>query len=148
MEQIICEQGLWPDHGLNMQCDGFKLLFTQPDLINQKSHQSHLEELITSQSHLCDFYPKYHSQRRTSQNDINEMEDNVKACLNDIPDLQIKRLASLHIFIIFYLSANEGLSGDSGPESAWGNWKYHGHTADILADLKRDFDEKYGGGTL
>jgi hypothetical protein len=33
------------------------VLFTQPDFINQKSH---LEELITLQKHICDFYPKYH----------------------------------------------------------------------------------------
>lgn len=57
MEQIIRERGLWPDRGLNAQCEGFKcmvgktdcccrrLLFVQPDFVNQKSH---LEELITS----------------------------------------------------------------------------------------------------
>ncbi|KIJ54263.1 hypothetical protein M422DRAFT_154130, partial [Sphaerobolus stellatus SS14] len=51
------------------QCEGFKcdpgrtdcccrrLLFTQPDVVNQKSH---LEELITSRNHICDFYPKFH----------------------------------------------------------------------------------------
>jgi hypothetical protein len=33
------------------------VLFTQPDFINQKSH---LEELITSRGHICNFYPKYH----------------------------------------------------------------------------------------
>ena len=33
------------------------LLFTQPDFENQKSH---LEEYITSWSHVCDFHPKYH----------------------------------------------------------------------------------------
>ena len=57
MENIIYEQRLWPEKGLNAQCEGFKckmgmtdycccqLLFTQPDFVNQKSH---LKKLITS----------------------------------------------------------------------------------------------------
>ena len=57
MESIIHEWRLWPEKGLNTQCEGFKcetekadccccqLIFTQPDFMNQKSH---LEELITS----------------------------------------------------------------------------------------------------
>jgi hypothetical protein len=70
MEQIIRERGLWPASGtLLAQCEGFKceagqtncccrrLLFNQPDFINQKSQ---LEELITLRGHICDFYPKYH----------------------------------------------------------------------------------------
>ena len=69
MEIIIYECGLWLQKGLNAQCEGFKcvagktdccchrLLFTQPDFKNQKSH---LEEYITSHGHICDFYPKYH----------------------------------------------------------------------------------------
>ena len=69
MEQIICERGLWPSNGLNRVCDGFKclpgktdccchcLLFCQLDFSTQKSH---LEELITSRGHICDFYPKFH----------------------------------------------------------------------------------------
>ena len=115
MEQIIRERGLWPDRGLNAQCEGFKcmvgktdcccqrLLFVQPDFVNQKSH---LEELITSRGHICDFYPKYHCELnfieqywgaakfryRTSPktDNINEMEENVRACLDDVPILQIK----------------------------------------------------------
>jgi hypothetical protein len=69
METIIRKHGLWPEKGLNAQCEGFKcvagkkdcccrrLLFTQPDFVKQISH---LEELITLQGHICDFYPKYH----------------------------------------------------------------------------------------
>lgn len=119
MEEIIKERGLWPEKGLNAQCEGFKcepgrkdcccrrLLFTQPDFVNQKSH---LEELITSQGHICDFYPKYHCELnfieqywgaaklryRSSPktNDIEEMERNIKACLDDVPDIQIRRSAS------------------------------------------------------
>jgi hypothetical protein len=118
MEAIIREWGLWPAMGgLNAQCKGFKceagkkycccrrLLFTQPDFMNQKSH---LEELITSQGHICDFYPKYHCELNFIEqywgaaklcyhsspktNDIAEMEANIKACLDDVPNIQIRRL--------------------------------------------------------
>jgi hypothetical protein len=69
MEQIIKERGLWPAEGLNAQCPNFhcppgqtdcccrRLLFSQPDFVDQKSQ---LQELIESRGHLCDFYPKYH----------------------------------------------------------------------------------------
>ena len=116
METIIRERGLWPEKGLNAQCEGFKcvvgrkdcccrrVLFTQPDFVNQKSH---LQELITSRGHICDFYPKYHCElnfieqywgaaklvyRSTSKTtDMKEMERNVKDCLDDMPHVQIQR---------------------------------------------------------
>ena len=116
MENIIRERGLWPETGLNGQCEGFKceagkknccchrLLFTQPDFENQKSH---LEELITSRGHICDFYPKYHCELnfieqywgaakliyRTSPKTkvMKEMEENVKNSLDDVPVVQIRR---------------------------------------------------------
>jgi len=116
MEIIICERDLWPEKGLNAQCEGFKcipgksdcccqrLLFTQPDFVNQKSA---LEELITLRGHICDFYPKYHCELnfieqywgaakltyRTSPktSDIAAMEKNVKACLDSVPLLRIQR---------------------------------------------------------
>ena len=125
MEEILKERGLWPERGLNAQCEGFKcepgkkdcccrrLLFTQPDFVNQKSH---LEELITSRGHICDFYPKYHCKLnfieqywgaaklcyRSSPktNDIEEMEKNIKACLDDVPVIQIRRSA---LFSCFFL---------------------------------------------
>ena len=115
METIIRERGLWPEKGLNVQCEGFKcvagkkdcccrrVLFTQPDFVNQKSH---LEELITSWGHICDFYPKYHCElnfieqywgaakliyRSTSKTtDMKEMERNVRECLDDMPHVQIQ----------------------------------------------------------
>jgi hypothetical protein len=116
MEQIIRERGLWPDQGLNAQCESFKckegqtdcccrrVLFMQPDFVNQKSA---LEELITRRGHLCDFYPKFHCELnfieqywgaaklhyraspRTSN--IAEMEVNVLASLDDVPLSQIRR---------------------------------------------------------
>jgi hypothetical protein len=116
MEIIIRERGLWPQRGLNAQCEGFKcvagktdcccrrVLFTQPDFIN---HKSHLEELITSRGHICDFYPKYHCElnfieqywgaaklayRSTVKTtDMKEMEKNVRECLDDVPHVLIQR---------------------------------------------------------
>ena len=122
MEIIIWEWGLWPEKGLNAQCKGFKcvaketncccrcLLFTQSDFVAQKSH---LEELITSRGHICDFYPKYHCElnfieqywgtakfcyRSTPKtSDIDEMEQNVIACLEEIPQMQILRYVILFL---------------------------------------------------
>jgi hypothetical protein len=116
MEVIIRERGLWPANGLNAECHGFKcapgrtdcccrrLMFTQPDFVSQKSH---LQEQITARGHICDFYPKFHcelnfieqywgavkyryrSTQRTS--DLEAMEKNIIACLDDVPLLQIQR---------------------------------------------------------
>jgi len=116
METIIRERSLWPEKGLLAQCEGFKcqagktdcfchrLLFTQPNFVAQKSH---LEELITSHGHICDFYLKYHCElnfieqywgaaklqycntQKTS--DIKEMQANILNCLDDVPLLQIQR---------------------------------------------------------
>ena len=69
MEVIIRECGLWPEAGLSAECKGFKcklgatacccrhLLFNQSDFVVQRSQ---LEELITRQGHICDFYLKFH----------------------------------------------------------------------------------------
>jgi len=125
MEAIIKECGLWPSSGLNAQCKGFKcalgwrdcccwrLLFCQPDFMAQKSQ---LEEYITVRGHICDFYPKFHcelnfieqywgaakyryrSTQKTS--DMDSMEKNVIACLDDVPIQQIHRwviFRSLHV---------------------------------------------------
>ena len=68
---LVCQvRTLWPASGtLLAQCEGFKceagqinccccrLLFNQPDFVNQKSQ---LKELIALRGHICDFYPKYH----------------------------------------------------------------------------------------
>jgi hypothetical protein len=116
MEIIIRECGLCPEKGMNAQCNSFKcvagktnccccrLLFTQPDFVVQKSH---LEELITSCGHICDFYTKYHCElnfieqywgaaklhywNSPKTSDINEMEANIKASLDNVPLLQIQR---------------------------------------------------------
>jgi hypothetical protein len=118
MEIIIRERNLWKD-GLLAQCPGFKceagrtdcccrrILFCQPDFVNQKSA---LEELVESRGHICDFYPKYHCElnfiemywgaakfryRTTALTaNIDAMEQNVKNCLDDVPKLQIIRYVS------------------------------------------------------
>lgn len=116
MEAIIRERGLWPAGGLNAECAGFKcapgntscccrrLLFTQPDFVNNKSA---LQELVERRGHICDFYPKYHCElnfieqywgaakfayrvARRSTN-IDEMESKMLSSLDDVPLLQIRR---------------------------------------------------------
>lgn len=116
MEQIIRERGLWPEKDLSAQCAGFKcepgrtdcccrrLLFTQPDFEAQKPQ---LQEFIESRGHICDFYPRYHPEcnfieqywgytkyhyRLSPQTKkIDEMEQNVLACLDKATLLQIRR---------------------------------------------------------
>ncbi|KDR76074.1 hypothetical protein GALMADRAFT_67739, partial [Galerina marginata CBS 339.88] len=166
MENIIRKHGLWPENGLNMQCEGFKceagksdcccrqLLFTQPDFEKQKSH---LEELITFRGHICDFYPKYHCELnfieqywgaakliyRTSPKtkDMKEMEENVRNSLDNVPVVQIKRYTNCAAqFISAY---GQGLSG---PEAAWANRKYHGHRTlppEMATKLKNEHTKKY-----
>ncbi|KIJ28737.1 hypothetical protein M422DRAFT_189388 [Sphaerobolus stellatus SS14] len=147
MEQIIRERGLWPAQGLLAQCPGFKcepgctdcccrrILFSQPDFCQQKSH---LEEYITARGHICDFYPKFHCElnfieqywgaskwlyRSTPKtNDIQAMENNVLACLDQVPQIQILRYANRSArFISAY---SQGLTG---AQAVWANKKYHGH---------------------
>ena len=128
MEIIIRKRGLWPENGMIAQCDGFKcvagetnccsrcLLFTQPDFIAQKSH---LEELITSCSHICNFYPKYHCKLNFIEQywgaaklcywnspktaDINEIEANMKACLDAVPLVQIQRCVIFSFILVTQL---------------------------------------------
>lgn len=116
MENIIRERRLWPDGGLRAQCEGFKcepgrtdccccrLLFTQPDFVDQKSR---LEELIESCGHICDFYPKFHLELNCIEqywgaskylyrlspvtSDMQQMRENVRACLDAIPRSRIVR---------------------------------------------------------
>lgn len=113
---MIQECGLWLAEGLNAQCQYFhcppgqtdcccrRLLFSQPDFINQKSQ---LQELIESHGHLCNFYPKYHCELNFIEQywgaakyrfhsmaraaTMEEMEKNVISSLDDIPLHQIQR---------------------------------------------------------
>lgn len=120
--EILRERGLYQD-GMLAQCPGSKCdpratncccrrtLFNQPDFVNQKSA---LQELVESRGHICDFYPKYHCElnfiemywgaakyryRNTSRTaSIDEMERNVKKCLDDVPRLSILRCVSSACF--------------------------------------------------
>lgn len=128
MEQVIRERGLWPAEGLNAQCPNFqcspgctncccrRLLFSQPDFIDQKSQ---VQELVESRGHLCDFYPKYHCELNYIEQfwgaakyrfrsmaraaTIEEMEKHVLSCLDSIPLLQIRRCVFFfsHFHIVF-----------------------------------------------
>ena len=116
MQGIIEEHGLWPDSGLPSQCHGFKcearhsdcccwwLLFMQCNFCSQRSQ---LEEYITARGHICDFYPKYYCELNfIEQNwgvakfmyqilpcttNIDEMERNMLACLDNVPLSKILR---------------------------------------------------------
>jgi hypothetical protein len=117
MKIILAEHGLWRE-GLRSQCETSftacedktdcccrRILFNQPDFINQKSC---LEELVESRGHLCDFYPKFHCElnfieqywgaakfryRATPPTkNIQSMENSMKQCLDDVPLIQMQRL--------------------------------------------------------
>jgi hypothetical protein len=116
MEVIIRERGLWPADGLLAQCANFRcppgktdcccrrLLFMQPDFLDQKPL---LQEFVERRGHLCDFYPKYHCELNFIEQywgaaklrfrvagrapTIEEMEQKVVACLDDVPLIQIRR---------------------------------------------------------
>lgn len=116
MEQILKERGLWRS-GLKAQCTTRfadcedrtncccrRILYNQPDFVNQKSS---LEELVESKGHLCDFYPKFHCElnfieqywgaskfryRQAPPTDsLAEMEQTMRDCLDDVPLVQIQR---------------------------------------------------------
>src|SRR5713101_4816825 len=86
-----------------------------PDFTTQ---QSQLEEFVTSQGHICDFYPKYHCELNfieqywgaskyhywtTAQTtNIAEMEKNVLTSLDDVPLLQIHQCVSFFLFYPHY----------------------------------------------
>ena len=90
------------------------ILFTQPDFVTQKFK---LKEFITSCSHICNFYPKYHcklsfiailgccevllSQHSKTKN-IDKMEKNMLACLDDIPSIQIRRYNNSFFYFTKY----------------------------------------------
>ncbi|KAJ7181650.1 hypothetical protein C8R43DRAFT_1083839 [Mycena crocata] len=157
-EIILRERGLFKD-GLNGACAKAcfdspntscccrKILFCQPDFVQQKSA---LEELIISRGHLCDFYPKYHCElnfieqywgaakyryRNTpTTSNFNEMRANVFKSLDDVPLEQIRRYANRSARFIHAYA--EGLSG---AQAAWANRRYHGHRTlppDMLAKAR------------
>ncbi|TFY77605.1 hypothetical protein EWM64_g6409 [Hericium alpestre] len=164
MEVIIRERGLWPDNGLPAACvprcnkDGTdcccrRVLYHQADFAGQKSA---LEELIERRGHICDFYPKFHCELnfieqywgaaklryRISPRTSNfaEMERNIKASLDDVPLLTIRRYANRSArFISAY---GQGLSG---PQAAWANRRYHGHRVlppEMVAEVKKSLPNR------
>ncbi|KAF8576257.1 hypothetical protein K439DRAFT_1367723, partial [Ramaria rubella] len=136
--------GLWLATGLLAQCEGFKceagctdccqqLLFTQPDFASQKSE---LEEYVTSRGHICDFYSKFHCklnfmeqywgvaklcyQSSTHTTNIDEMEANMLACLEDVPLVQIQRYANRSAcFIDAYQKGLNGAQDKGNLQEQW-----------------------------
>lgn len=164
MQVILEERELWHP-GLRRQCRGKcevtatacccrRILYLQPDFASQKSH---LEELIESRGHVCDFYPKYHCELnfieqywgaaklhyRTSKRtkSMAEMEQNMTQSLDSVPLLQIRRYVSYRL--IHYIHTNNTTinsfanrsarfidaytKGLSGAQAAWATRRYHGH---------------------
>jgi hypothetical protein len=181
MEVIIRERGLWPSSGrLLAQCEGFKckegatacccrrLLFNQQDFVQQKSS---VQELVESRGHLCDYYPKYHcelnfiemvwgavkSRYRVTKrtHTMAEMRDNVRACLDDINLVSVRRwvcLCQLNYFVCtdkcgfryanrsarFMSGYHQGLGGE---HAMWANKKYHSHRSlppEMVALIKQE----------
>ncbi|KAI0070612.1 hypothetical protein K474DRAFT_1687385 [Panus rudis PR-1116 ss-1] len=132
MKQIIQERGLWPEGRelrAHTDCCCRRLLFTQPDF-NSLSPDS--------RGHICDFYPKYHPElnfieqywgaakflyRSTPPTDnVQQMEANMKTCLDSVSLLSIRRFANRSAR--FFSAYAQGLDG---AEASWANRKYHGH---------------------
>lgn len=148
MEQVLKERGLWRPR-LKAQCDSRhfpvcenktdcccrRILFNQPDFVNQKSK---LVELIEDRSHLCDFYPKFHPElnfieqywgaakfryrQAPATPQIAEMEATMRQCLDDVPLLQMQRYWNRSLR--FMDAYRRGLTG---PQAIWANKRYHGH---------------------
>lgn len=178
MKVIIQERGLWPEKELLAQCEGFKcelgattcccrrLLFTQPDFVNQKTQ---LEEFVTSRGHLCDFYPKYHCELNFIEqywgaaklyyrnapltSNTADMEHKVIKSLDQVPLQQIRRWVQrlchykhAHSNHRYANRAARFISGYkyglSGGEAAYATRKYHGHRTlppEIVAEVKAHF---------
>jgi hypothetical protein len=164
MEQIIRERGLWPaSNKLNAECKGFKcpedrtdcccrrLLFNQPDFVQQKSA---LSELIERRGHICDYYPKYHCElnfieqywgaakfryRNTPPtHTMDEVRANVKTCLDAIPLALMRKYVDFPMYFLVLIRAcrhadrairfmHAYRTGLSGGQAAWVNRQYHGH---------------------
>ncbi|THU92285.1 hypothetical protein K435DRAFT_672399 [Dendrothele bispora CBS 962.96] len=159
MEQIIRERGLYPAGGLRATCPTKcddkadrcccrRVLFLQPDFIAQKPQ---LQEYIESRGHICDFYPKFHCEcnfieqywgaakyryRMTAKTDnIEDMKQNIKNCLDGVPWLHILRYANRSARYIH--AYREGLDG---AQAAWANRRYHGHRTLPPEMLKKAFE--------
>ena len=120
MQAVLDERGLFRykenGKGMNGECKDFKypdgvtdccccrILFNQLDFVGVKSH---LEEVINSRGHLCDFYPKFYCELNYIKQywgavkllyrcgpwlkKMEDMEKQVVACLSDISLMQIQR---------------------------------------------------------
>ena len=117
------------------QCEGFKckpgrtdcccrrLLFTQPDFVNQKNR---LQEFVASRGHICDFYPKYHCELNFIEqywgaaklyyrnvpltSTIAEMERKVIESLDSVPLEQIRRYVVCAIILYLFSSHTQVLT--------------------------------------
>ncbi|KIO24591.1 hypothetical protein M407DRAFT_76769, partial [Tulasnella calospora MUT 4182] len=161
MEVILRERGLWPSGRLRAECEGFKcadpnrkfdccarrLLFNQPDFINQKSL---LQELVESRGHHFLYYPKFHCELNFIEmcwgrakyayrmygipwNEAQQAE-RVRQALDSVSHLSMVRFANQSVR--FMRAYRQGLSGS---QAAWANKKYHSHRTlppELVAKIK------------
>ena len=117
MSIILAERGFTEEAKLKAQCLDFKcadpkagccccrcILFNQPDFQSQKAA---LIELVESHGYIAFFYPKFHCETNfIEQNwgaskyqyrmlppteNVEQMEKNVKECLDSVPLIQMRR---------------------------------------------------------
>ncbi|KIO26701.1 hypothetical protein M407DRAFT_74171 [Tulasnella calospora MUT 4182] len=163
MEVILRERNLWPSGGLLAECRGFKcadpenktdccarrLLFSQPDFVNQKCL---LQELIEGRGHHFLFYPKFHCELNFIEmcwgrakysyrmygipRNETQQEEHIRKALDSVSMTMIQRYSNRSAR--FMHAYQEGLSGQ---QAAWANRKYHGHRvlpAEIIAEIKQN----------
>ncbi|KAG8915216.1 hypothetical protein FRC01_003742 [Tulasnella sp. 417] len=162
MEVILRERGLWPARGLRAECEGFKcatpdtktdccarrLLFTQPDFVNQKSK---LQEFVEGRGHHFLFYPKFHCELNFIEmcwgrakfeyrmygipRNEEQQEEYVRKALDSVSPSTINRFANRSAR--FMDAYRQGLSGS---QAAWAGRKYHGHRTlppEFVAEVKQ-----------
>lgn len=127
MRLILKEPGFHSVAELDAQCKNFKfadesasccchrMLYNQPDFADQKPA---LVELIESRGHICFFYPKFHCATNFIEQcwgcakqkycilpptvNIDQMQLNVKKCLDDVPLFSICRYVCITSFCIYF----------------------------------------------
>lgn len=167
MKAILQERGLWPASGpsgkeLRAECHNFqcadpenainccarRLLFSQPDFMNQKGI---LQEYVESRGHKFLFYPKFHCEFNfiemvwgrgkygyrmygIPKNEA-ETEEHIRRALDSVSELSMKRFANR---AARFMDAYE--KGLSAKQVAWASKKYRGHRTlppELVAEIRK-----------
>ncbi|THU79940.1 hypothetical protein K435DRAFT_810298 [Dendrothele bispora CBS 962.96] len=114
MEQIIRERGLYPVGGLRATC---------PTKCDDKADQQYWGAA------------KYRYRMTAKTDNMEDMKQNIKNCLDDVPWLHILCYANRSARYIH--AYREGLDG---AQAAWANCRYHGHRTLPPKMLKKAFE--------